>query len=203
METSITDIHSLTGVYQRSILNSASGIIILLVYDRGGYSHPLHPIDRSIAPPHIINASQNLLEVFSQSVQIIRRNVNRKDSKDELSYAVFFRLDRMEEKNYQELDTLYRLKLTPEDLPVVLMLKGRSLLDDPDILSVLIFPLSLLIQMEPPSSGFPTSSPPNSCLILSNWQRRSLQQCCELKDFTARVQLCNSFAKRRSSISTK
>lgn len=77
-----------------------------------------------MAPPQVVNASQNLLEVFSQSVQIIRRNPNRKNSIDELSSTVFFRLDRMEEKNYHQLDTLHQLQLTPERLPAVVMFKG-------------------------------------------------------------------------------
>lgn len=129
IETSILDIHSLTGLFQKTLLNSATGIIIMLVYDHGGYRHPVHPVDSSVAPADVRNKTNQLLEIYSQAVQIIRRNISQHVHHidtvgPDLPHAVYYRFDRMEEKNFEELDTLHRLHLTADQLPAVVMFKG-------------------------------------------------------------------------------
>lgn len=116
----------MSGLYQKTYLNSASGIAILLVYEHGGYSHPVHPVDASIAPTDILNKTHQILEIYSQAIQIIRRKTSRQEiSSHDILSAIYYRLDRMEEKDFDDLDTLHRLHLTQDQLPAVVMLKGR------------------------------------------------------------------------------
>jgi hypothetical protein len=155
-ETDLLDIHSLSGLSQKSIINSANGVLVLLLYERGGYVHPLHPINnQTAASPEVLHSTERVLETFTHAIQIIRRNTTRQggddSSRDQLSYAVFYRLDVMEEKGYEGLDTFTRLQLTRDQLPAVVMLKGPSLLRLCLSVSSLSCPLSesLSIDMSP------------------------------------------------------
>jgi hypothetical protein len=107
----------------------------LLIYERGGYHHPLHPINnKTAASPEILLRTNHLLETFTQAIQIIQRNVTKQikqrqshshsNGQDQLFSAMFYRLDVMEEKGYEGVETLAHLQLTRDQLPAVVMLKG-------------------------------------------------------------------------------
>lgn len=99
----------------------------MLIYDRGGYIHPTHPVNSvSSFSFEQLNKTNLALESFSQAVQLIKRGLLSSSLHDELSYTSFYRLDRMEEKNYQVVDLLTRLKIKEEELPAVVMFKHAT-----------------------------------------------------------------------------